>query len=274
MIRKIAIAAVCAFLAASSGVRRAEAVDFYDGIKAAKGLYFLPYTGFYWADTLTDSSGHAVRDDYGLFKAEELIRFAYYSPDIVFNCLVPVGRVRVKELGESSGGLGDIWLGAGTFFPTKAVDLLMMLSAKFPTGEYDPDSSVNLGSNQVDIGPAFFLYKQIGRFSLDAALKYYFRLKNPATSADPGDELQMQALFGYEISPGVRIGPGVNWMIAGERKVEGTKIEGSAPQVVSAGAQLYFKIAPLSVTFSYMADVYGENTLQGHLVRLKLCYKF
>jgi len=94
-------------------------------------------------------------------------------------------------------------------------------------------------------------------------VKYYFRLENPATSADPGDELQAQVLFGYETSPGVRIGPGVNWMISGEKKVKGTRIEGSAVQVVSAGAEFYFKIAPLSVTLSYMADVYAENAPRG-----------
>ena len=264
-------AALGVFLAAAG---QAGAVDFYDGVRAARGLYFLPYTTFYWADTLTGPSGHAVPGEQGYFRAEELIRFAYYSPKIVLNCLLPVGYVRVKELDDSSGGLGDLWLGAGTFFPVSAVDLLMMVSAKFPTGAYDASSSVNFGSNQVDLGPAFFLYKQFGRFSLDAAVKYYFRLENPATETDPGDELQVQALVGCEIAPGMRAGPGINWTRGGEKKVDGATVPGSGLQVVSAGGEFYFKIPPLSVTISYLADLYAENAFRGHLIRLKLCYRF
>lgn len=274
MIGKIIIAASCACLGAAALPLRAGAVDFYDGIRAAPGLYFLPYAGFFWADTLTDSSGRSVRDDYGFFKAEELIRFAYYSPDLVLNCLVPTGYVRVKALDDSSAGLGDAWVGAGTFLPVATFDLLMMISAKFPTGEYDPDSAVNFGSNQVDLGPAFFLYKQFGRISLDAALKYYFRLENHATGADPGDELHLQVLLGYEIAPGARIGPGVSWWRGEDKKIDGATIYGSSAQAASAGAEFYFKVPPWSITGNYMADVYSENATRGQLARLKLCYKF
>jgi hypothetical protein len=68
------------------------------------------------------------------------------------------------------------------------------------------------------------------------------------------------------------MGPSVSWMV-GDTKADGSMIPGSASQAVSIGAEFYFKIAPLSITLNYMADVYGENVPRGQLARLKLCFK-
>jgi len=55
---------LCAFFALVMLVQlpgEAEAVNFYDGARAPKGLYLLTYTSLYTADDLTDSHGNKVK---------------------------------------------------------------------------------------------------------------------------------------------------------------------------------------------------------------------
>ncbi len=73
----------------------AFAVNFYDGARAPKALYFLTYSSVYTAEKTTDSKGDTKRSDYGLTKVDELLRFCYYSPDFVATALVPVGYMDI-----------------------------------------------------------------------------------------------------------------------------------------------------------------------------------
>ncbi len=223
---------------------------------------------------MTDAGGDTALRDLGLFRASQLIRFSYYTPELVFNILVPFGYIRIGHYDESSSGLGDIWAGGGGFLPVREVDLLLMVNAKFPTGEYDSGKSVNFGSNQFDVGPALFIHRTWGDFSLDGAVKYYFKLENRSTETDPGDDLHLQALFGYEIVPGVKIGPGVNWLLGGNRKVNGRTVPSSARELLSVGGEVYVKLPPVSVTVNYLNEIYSENAPRGHFSKIKLCYKF
>jgi len=251
-----------------------RAVDFYDGVRAPRGLYFLPYTIVYWADKTTDSNGHTSNPDYDLIRASQLIRLSYYSPEFVFNILLPFGYTRVGYFDESSSGLGDIWVGAGAFLPIKEVDLLLMVNTKLPTGEYNSEKTVNYGSNQLDVGPSLFIHKTTGKFSFDGAIKYYFKLENHATDTKPGNTLHLQMLLGYEFTRGIKVGPGVNWMLGENKKVEGENISKSDSQRLSVGGESYFKIGTWSITLNYLTDVYSENSAMGHFFKIKLCHKF
>jgi len=252
----------------------AFAVNFYDGSRAKQGFYFLTYTYTYYADETTNKSGKSVNQDFGLFSAQEILRLCYYSPDFVATVVVPFGYTKISSLDQDSSGLGDISLGAGYFLPVKQVDILPMLFVKFPTGEYSSSKAANIGSNQYDIAPMVFLHKTMGKFSVDAAVKYYFRLKNNATDVSPGDELRLEGLLGYNITDKFKLGPSLNWMISNDKKQSGSLVSGSAREKLSLGADFYYRFSWLSVTLTYLYDVYTENSPKGHFLQLKTVYRF
>ncbi|HDQ04631.1 MAG TPA: hypothetical protein ENN23_08755 [Deltaproteobacteria bacterium] len=250
------------------------AVNFYDGSRAKEGFYFLTYTYAYYADETTDKSGKAVRKDFGLFSAQEILRFCYYSPDFVATVVVPFGYTKISSMDQDSFGLGDASLGAGYFLPVKQIDILPMLFIKFPTGKYDAAKAANIGSNQYDIAPMVFMHKTMGDFSIDASVKYYFRLKNNDTGVSPGDELRLEGLLGYNITDKFKLGPSVSWMISNDKKQNGSAVRGSAREKLSVGADFYCRFSWLSVTLTYLYDVHTENSPQGHFVQLKTVYRF
>jgi hypothetical protein len=252
---------------------KAFAVNFYDGARA-KGNYLLSYTSVYLADETTDSKGKKSRDNYNLTKAEELLRWCYYSGDFVATALAPVGYMSIGSWHQDSSGLGDINLGTGYFLPFIQADILPMLFVKFPTGEYNAEKSVNIGSNQYDIKPMIFLYKNLGKFSIDAVAKYFIRLKNPATNASPGDEFYLQGLIGYNVTDRFKIGPSINWMISRDKEVSGTKVADSARESLSMGTDIYYRFSKISVTATYLYDVYTENSTKGHFFQIKAVYRF
>jgi hypothetical protein len=253
---------------------RTFAVNFYDGSRAKQGTYFLTYTSLYAADEVTNKNGSLGKKDFGLFSAQEMLRLCYYSPDFVATALVPFGYMEIKSLDQDSSGLGDINLGAGFFLPFKKVDILPMLFVKFPTGEYDASKSANIGSNQYDIKPMFFLHKTLGDFSIDASAKYHFRLKNEKTDVSPGDEFYLQLLLGYRVTEKFKLGPSFNWMISGDKEQNGIKVKSSARENVSVGADFYYRFSWLSVTLTYLYDIYTENSTKGHFFQLKTVYRF
>jgi hypothetical protein len=252
----------------------ALAVNFYDGARAKQGAYFLTYSSVYTADETTDKNGSTSKKDYGLVSEQELLRFCYYSPDFVTTVLIPAGGMDIHSLHQNSSGLGDINLGAGYFLPFKQVDILPMIFVEFPTGEYNASKAVNIGSNQYDIKPMIFLYKSFGDFSIDAAVKYYFRLKNNTTDVSPGDELYLQCLLGYNLTDKLKLGPSINWMISKDKEQHGVSVSNSARETLSLGADVYYRFSWLSVTFTYLYDVHTENSPKGHFFQIKTVYLF
>jgi hypothetical protein len=252
----------------------AVAVNFYDGARAKQGTYFLTYTSVYTADETTDKDGNTAKNDFGLLSAQELIRFCYYSPDFVTTVLVPYGYTEINSMDQDSSGLGDINIGAGYFLPFKQVDILPMIFVEFPTGEYDASKAANIGSHQYDIKPVMFLHKTWGNYSIDAAAKYFFRLKNETANVLPGDEFYLQFLLGYNLTDKFKIGPSVNWMISRDKEQNGVTLKDSARETLSMGADVYYRFSWLSVTFTYLYDLYTENSPQGHFFQLKTVYRF
>ena len=139
---------------------------------------------------------------------------------------------------------------------------------------FDSSKAANIGSNQYDIKHAIFLYKSFGDFSIDAAAKYLFRLKNETTNVLTGDEFYLQCLLGYNITDRFKLGPSINWMISQQKEKNGIAVSNSERETLSMGADIYYRFSWLSVTFTYLYDVYTENSPQGHFVQLKTVYRF
>jgi len=254
--------------------RPCQAVNFYDGVKAPKGHYVLTYSSYYTADKTTNVDGIVNYNDYDYRKNEETIRYCYYSPDLVLTALVPSGHVHSGVYRMSSQGIGDINLGAGYFLPFKQADVLPALFVKLRNGAYESGKAVNYGTNQYDIKPTVFLYKALGRFSVDAAAKYYFRTQNRATKVSPGDELYLQCLLGFQLNKMFKAGPSFNWMGSTSQKNNGTKVSGSKRESLSIGGDLYMRLPICSVTFTYLRDIRSKNTTRGDFFQIKTTTKF
>jgi hypothetical protein len=254
--------------------RPAQAVNFYDGIRAPKGHYVLTYSSYYTADKTTNVDGVVNNNDYDYRRNEEIVRYCYYSPDLVLTALVPTGHLHSGVYRMSSQGIGDINLGAGYFLPVKQADILPALFVKLRNGAYDSGKTVNYGTNQYDIKPTIFLYKALGSFSIDGAAKYYFRTQNRATKVAPGNELYLQCLLGMQLNKMFKAGPSFNWMGSTAQKNNGTKISGSKRGSFSIGGDVYMRLPIAGVTFTYLRDIQAQNTAKGDFFQVKTTCKF
>ncbi len=251
----------------------AFAINFFDGAKAPDALYFITYSSFYHADTVTDSEGEKTRDKYGMRMAQEIFRLAWYNSGIVLSALAPFGGTYTESADKGSFGAGDISLGGGCFLPVDFIDILPMFFVKFPTGEYNRDSSVNLGSNQYDFKPMLFIHKTAGIFTVDFVAKYYIRLENKATKVKPGNELYTALAAGINFYSAMRTGPSVSWTKGQNRETDGHEITGSAKNLVSCGFDFYWRMAGAGFTLTSLWDVYSVNTVKGFFVQLKTVHR-
>ncbi|MBN1363521.1 MAG: transporter [Syntrophaceae bacterium] len=151
---------------------------------------------------------------------------------------------------------------------------LPMIFLEYPTGEYGSSKTANIGSNQFDIKLMIFLHKTLGNFSVDAAAKYFFRLKNEATDVLPGNELYLQCLLGYNLTDKFKLGPSINWMLSKDKEQNSIVIDDSTRETLSVGADVYYRFSWLSVTFTYFCDLYTENSTRGHFFQIKTVYRF
>jgi hypothetical protein len=223
------------------------AVNFYDGVRAPKGHYVLTYSSYYTADKLTNADGNVSNNDYNYRKNEEIIRYCYYSPNLVLTALIPSGHVHSGAYGMSSKGIGDLNLGIGHFLPIKQADVLPALFVKLRNGEYTSGKAVNYGTNQYE---------------------------NPATKVDHGNELYLQFLPGIQITKILKAGPSFNWMKSDSQKNNGAKVNDSKRESISIGGDVYLRLPVAGVTFTYLNDIQTKNTTKGHFFQIKTTCKF
>ena len=63
-------------------------------------------------------------------------------------------------------------------------------------------------------------------------------------------------------------------MISRDKEVNGTKVADSARQCLSLGTDIYYRFSKIGVTFTYLYDVYSENSTKGHFFQIKTVYHF
>ncbi|MBN1270187.1 MAG: transporter [Kiritimatiellae bacterium] len=248
------------------------AVDVYDGVRAPPGLYYLNYLSLYYADTMTDSSGDSLLSDFRYRSAFETARLSWYSPNLMATVLLPFGYAESGYLDDADTGFGDVTLAAGGFLPVRRLDVLALLAADAPTGSFDEEARINIGTGQWNIRPSVFVHKEIKPCTFDGVVKYNFRLENEDTNFDPGDEWIAEALVTRQFG-GVKVGPGLNWLLGDDSEQDGHTLPDSARHKLSAGLETWSYVRGVSLVFNYMADVYAENSARGHLFRFKLVKK-
>jgi hypothetical protein len=249
------------------------AVNFYDGVRAPSGLYWVNYATAYRADALTGDDGQVTVPDFGYTRIEELARFSWYTPHATLCAVIPVGWAGASALDDTSWGVGDVSVGGGAFVPVTFADVLPMVFVKAPTGPWNADSTVNYGSNQWDLKPMVFVYRSFGQFTLDAALKGAVRFVNPKTGVAPGHEVSTQLLGGWRFAKRLQVGPSVSWTRSTRQTIEGNPIANSNRQSLSAGFDAWAHLSWGSVSVTYMGDVATQNAPRGHFFQVKTVWK-
>ncbi len=249
----------------------ARAVSYGDGMHAPDGTYFVMYPFWLTADKITDGNGNTALDNMGIDMSGVAFKVLHYTGDMVYVALAPVGELEVDALDDRSSGLGDVVLGAGYFLPIKWADILPAIQFKIPTGPYDDDDAVNFGHGQWDIMLETYLFKVVGKWCYDAALKYWVRLENRESGWKPGNEFRAEGLVTYGFSDKVRFGPAATYVRGSDGEQDGTRFYNSALEKISFGGSAIYHHSPkLLLSLDVMHDVETKNSAEGTFSFLRI----
>ncbi|WP_142781856.1 transporter [Agrobacterium sp. T29] len=190
------------------------------------GFYYSNYINYYHASRLNDGDGNNVVPDLSLNAVVDYNQFVYVTPfelgDMKFavGAVVPLATVRQDAGGVTSRetGLADILIQPlivgweqGNFH------VAFVQGVFLPTGQYDPNSQVNIGRNTWAYQPQLSLgYIDPQGWEATATLSYVTNSKNKdamisllnPTGADyrSGNELGIDFAVGYNFTPNFEIG--------------------------------------------------------------------
>ena len=251
------------------------AINFRDVTRAPDGIYPIIYPIWFSADKITDKNGDTRIDNLGLDSYKLAFKTLYIKGELTVTFIVPFGTKTTGKFADTDSGLGDIVLGASYFLPVTGWDMAPIIAVKFPTGQYDKHSAVNIRNGQTDIYAKFYATKFYKSFSLGTALYYIFRTEEHDDGMRAGDEFHAECLVSFPIAKGMRFGPSVNYMKSDDNKLNGSTISDSAVEKLSVGGELSYLVNPhLSTGLNVMKDIESENSAEGTLVLGKISYFF
>jgi hypothetical protein len=251
------------------------AVDYNDGTLCNQGWYGIVYGSWFSSNEITDDNGDTAVVDLDLDSCDVALRPVYYGKEWLVSLVVPFGYIESDHYAQNSGGLGDISLGAGYFLPVDCINILPFVSVKLPSGDYVSDRNINIGDGQTDVSMEVYINRHYGRLCVDGAFKYRWRFENGAGGFDPGDEYAIEGLITYELCPGLRAGPGLEFLSGGEDILDGETVIGSSTKLLTLGGEIIWQMTPdLQIMLEGMSDLIGEDAAKGTLFRTRICYAF
>lgn len=242
----------------------AHAINLGSAYRTPPGYGLTLYPMYYEADTKTDKNGHPASTDLGLSKYGISVKNAYQLGDFQLSAFVPVTRVEVKKINKHDVGLDDIQLVAGYFLPVEWANVLPAISVKLPTGSFDKNRAVNVGTGQTDLAVGVMLFKKTEPFTFDAGLRYNIRFRNPDNGFSPGNEFTSEGLVTLRLIDGLRIGPGLIYVVGENNKRGGNTVADSGLMRLSAGGEIYYgSLEKVKASLSVYKDVMTRNTYEG-----------
>ena len=263
-----------------------------------QGYWLEAWTMRFQANKFVDTEGRKVRmpDGKNLDLTQDILflRPIYVTEYWIFDSHIPISRLEINNYpgrDDTSTGLGDIWLNvwirnenAEEKWRPFGINLAPGVGIKFPTGVYDKDRVVNLGSNQYDFRfdlrfSKFFFdgnpFGESGKWAIEGAIEYTHRFENQDTNVKPGNRLD------WIIGPTVSVGgkTRIGWDLAGnikERDKTGsgrnlTELPGQSwGSKISTGPTFYYIITPqIHVSAYALVDIDVRNQPKGYLYYLR-----
>jgi hypothetical protein len=271
--------------------------NFLDGV-AGPGLLLEETIEYYHANRFTDFKGEKIPGDNSIKSWLSLTHLAYLTKWKIlggyygFEALLPAVRVDLDtDLGirGHKSGLGDLILSP---FIIQWVDHKILNMPYFhrinfpfvlPTGRYDKDSAVNIGSHLYSFNPyyAFTLFIT-PKLETSWRFHYLWNSKNQsppqsfaADSIQPGQAFHLNYAFSYEILNGLRAG------IAGyyldqitSDKVDGRKRTHSKEEVFAIGPGFMFSKKSFLIYLNAFYETGAENRPEGKKISLRFSKVF
>ena len=271
--------------------------NFLDGI-AGPGLLFEQTIEYYRANRFTDSKGNKIPGNNSLESWLSLTHLAYVTKLKILGgyygveALLPATLVDLDtDLGirGHKGGVGDVILSP---FLIQWVDHKIFNMPYFhridfdfilPTGRYDKDSAINIGSHVYSFNPYYaFTLLITPKLETSWRIHYLWNSKNHsppesfhADSIQPGQAFHLNYAFSYEILNGLRAGIAgyyLNQITAD--KVDGHKRSHSKEEVFAIGPGLMYSRKDFFLYLTAYYETGVENRPEGKKIALRFSKVF
>jgi hypothetical protein len=281
---------VSIFAGESSAILGTE--DYFAGALPPPGFHFINYLAYYYADELRDENGD--KDSMLDFKAHvaaDVLRGIYVSDvkilgaDLGWHVVVPLvykdmklGMGGLTLFDESRASVGDIYFSPFLLgWHSEILHWVVGLDIIAPTGQYNDERAVNIGSNHWTFEPAVAVSLILPEgLSVDLKLMYDIHTENNDTKETTGQQFHLDYNVGYAVLDNFRLGIG-GYYLKGlqDDEVSGTKIPDSKEQVLAVGPTALYSFNPgLHLVAKVQFETEVENRPQGIFSWLKLIYSF
>ncbi len=271
--------------------------NFMDGI-AGPGLLFEQTIEYYRANRFTDFKGDKIPGNNSLENWLSLTHLAYVTKLKIlggyyaFEALLPATWVDLDtDLGirGHKGGVGDLvlspfiiqWVNHKIFnmpyFHRIDFDFIL------PTGRYDKDSAINIGSHVYSFNP-YYAFTLLITPKLETSWRFHYlwnsKNQSPpqsfhADSIQPGQAFHFNYAFSYEVWDGLRLG------IAGyyldqitPDKVDGHERHHSKEEVLAIGPGLMYSKKGFFLYLNAYYETGVENRPEGKKITLRFSKVF
>lgn len=266
--------------------------SFMDGV-AGPGLLFQETISYYDANDFTDGEGGNIPGDNEVEAIVALTQFSlvtkkpllggFYGAEV----LLPIVDVDVDTgFGPkgSPSGMGDLiispfiiqWMHGKLF--DKPYWHRLNFDFILPTGDYDSDKSVNIGSNVVSINPYYaFTLEASPKFEISGRLHYLWNSENdnphPRLAADdtqPGQAFHVNYAASYAFLPGWRAGlAGYYLKQLTDHQIDGRDIANSKEQVFAIGPGISYAAKGQFFNLNAYFESNAENRTEGTNITLR-----
>lgn len=261
-------AALAAAAVLAPGMSQAIDVDprDYTALPAGAKLNVL-YARQISADDL-NVAGNQVTDDLDLDASLGIYRYVHFTEVMGLTVdpqvLLPFGDLDIGLQADSSSGLGDAIFAATVWLhedPEQQSYFGITPYVIAPTGEYDADKAVNLGSNRWSyVLQAGYMTRLTENLALDlvADVQWY------GSNSDPlgGDRLeqdeayQFQAMLSYDITPTTYPSIRYSWRKGDETHLDGVAMDNEVDtSTVTVGLNHWLVPGKLQIQAQYLKDV-------------------
>jgi hypothetical protein len=260
--------------------------SFVDGIAGPGSLFQETFT-YYSADQFRDGSGDRASSPRRIETAVALTHIAHISRAKLFGgywgaeVLLPTAHVDL-DLGPGLGGretaIGDVTI-APVLLQWSGDKLLgrpywhrLNLNVALPTGQYDPGSPVNIGSNVVQFNPHYAFTWEVSReWEISGRLHYLWVSENHdpaprlrARSTQPGQAIHMNASVSREIAEGLRVGVAGYFLTQiTDDEIDGADISNSRERVFGIGPGIRWKQGNSALTANGYIETGARDRPQG-----------
>jgi len=273
------------FAGESSSILGAE--GYFAGAMPPPGAHFINYLMYYHAGELKNPDGDKVPVSFTADVAAEVLRGIYISDieilgaNLGWHLIVPFAYMKLDITGmvdDSRASIGDI-----DFSPfllgwhTELFHVVAGLDIIAPTGQYNEDYDVNIGSNHWTFEPALAA-SMIHPSGISASVKlmYDIHTENTDTDLQTGQQFHFDYNAGYMVVDNLRLGVCGYYLIGVEDdELDGTKISNSKEQVLAVGPSAMYSFNPgLHLIAKVQFETMAENRPEGTKGWLKVIYSF